>query len=115
VDPHERTIELLEEIAKWSREAALPAAKARVVGLLDTETKLRVYDAISGGTLTVRKLEDAGLGVSRKTAQEMVDEWDAAGLLIPGANPPKALFSLAELGIVLPATPATRGRKPTTK
>ena len=99
-------IQLLRQIAKWSREAALPAVRARVVSLLDTDAKKRVYDAIAEGKVTVRGLENVA-GVSRVTAQNLVTDWEAAGIVVAGSNPPQAIFTLAELGIALPASKPT--------
>lgn len=100
---------LLRQIVKWSREAALPAVRARVVSLLDTDAKRRVYQAIAEGNVTVRGLENVA-GVSRVTAQNLVTEWEAAGIVEAGSNPPKAIFTLAELGIVAPAPKSTSAR-----
>jgi hypothetical protein len=97
---------LLRQIAKWSREAALPAARARVASLLDTDAKKRVYQAIAEGNLTVRALENVA-GVGRVTAQNLVTEWEAAGIVVAGSNPPRATFTLAELGIAPPAPKPT--------
>lgn len=115
MDPNERMLELLSQIAKWSREAALPNVQKRVQESLDTETKLRVYDAIRDGTMTARKLENASLGVRRETAQRLVEEWEAAGLVEPGSDPPKASFTLAELGIAPPPPKAAGGKKSAAK
>jgi hypothetical protein len=109
VDPNEQQLELLKQIVKWTREAALPAVEKRVFPLLDTDTKKRVYQAIAEGTVTVRKLEDVAK-VGRDTAQKFVTEWEEAGMVEPGSNPPKAIFTLAELGISPPGSkgPATK-------
>ena len=39
-------VRLLREIARWTRMAALPIVRARIEGLLDSEPKKRVYEAI---------------------------------------------------------------------
>lgn len=95
-------VQLLRQLVKWTREAALPTVRARVEGLLDTDTKRRVYQAIADGKVSVRGLENAA-NVSRVTAQTLVTEWEAAGIVELGSNPPKAAFTLAELGISPPA------------
>ncbi len=110
MDPNEKALELLAQIGKWSREAALPNVRKRVDALLDNDIKLRVYDAIKDGTMNARRLEDAHLGVSRDSAQKLLAEWEAAGLVEAGSSPPKASFTLAELGIKPPA-PNTRAKK----
>lgn len=104
-------LKLLRQIAKWTREGALPAVRARVVSLLDTDTKKRVYRAIAEGKVTVRGLENVA-ATSRITAQNLVTEWEAAGLVEAGSNPPKAVFTLAELGIALPALKPPQPKKP---
>jgi hypothetical protein len=115
VDPKDRKgddaasqLELLRELVlatreatKWTREGALPAARARVEGLLDSDAKKRVYQAIAQGQVSVRGLESIA-NVSRNTAQVLVTQWEAAGIVEPGSNPPKAVFTLAELGIAPP-------------
>lgn len=111
MDPNDKTLELLAQIAKWSREAALPNVRQRVDAALDNEVKLRVYDAIKDGTMTPRKLEKAALGVRREGAQRLIDEWEAAGLVEPGSDPPKASFTLVELGMKPPPPKAARGTK----
>lgn len=113
VDEESEQLKLLREIAKWTREGALPAVRARVVGLLDTDTKKRVYQAIADGKLTPRALETVA-ATSRVTAQNLVTEWEAAGIVVAGSNPPKAVFTLTELGIAPPAAkpaPATKSAK----
>lgn len=98
-------IELLRQLVKWTREAALPVVRQKVEASLDSESKKRVYQAIADGTVSVRGLENVA-GVSRATAQSLVTDWEAAGLVEPGVTPPKALFTLAELGIALPESKA---------
>jgi hypothetical protein len=115
VDPNEKMLDLLGQIVKWSREAALPNLQKRVGTMLDTEIKVRVYHAIRDGMTTIRKLEDAGLGVSRDSAQKLVEEWEAAGLVDAGSIPPRATFTLAELGIATPNPKETHGKKSATK
>ena len=113
VEDESEQLKLLREIAKWTREGALPAVRARVVGLLDTETKKRVYQAIAEGKVTVRGLENVA-ATSRSTAQNLVTEWEAAGIVVAGSNPPKAVFTLAELGIA-PPTPKPAPAKKSAK
>ena len=113
MDPNEKVLELLGQIAKWSREAGLPHARQRADAALDSETKLRVYDALKDGTMTARKLENAGLGVRRETAQKLIDEWEEAGLIEPSSDPPKAAFTLRELGISPPPPHTPRGKAAT--
>jgi hypothetical protein len=111
LDPTDKSLDLLAQLVKWTREAALPNVRKRVDASLDTEIKLRVYHALSDGTMTPRKLEDAHLGVSRDSAQRLVEEWEALGLVDAGSNPPKASFTLAEFGIVPPRAARPESKK----
>lgn len=101
--PASEELLLLREIAKWTRESALPTVRERVVRLLDTEQKKRLYEAISDGSMSYRSLE-AATGVNRAVAREWVIQWEAQRIAEPGAAQPKALFTLRELGIA-PAAP----------
>lgn len=107
-------LELLRQLVKWTREAARPTVRARVEGLLDTDAKKRVYQAIADGKVSVRGLENAA-NVSRVTAQALVTEWEAAGIVEAGSNPPKAVFTLAELGISSPPAKSATPNGATTK
>jgi transposase-like protein len=110
VRPNEQ-LELLREIAKWTRESAVPTVRERVVRLLDSDQKKRVYEAIADGTMSYRSLE-AATGVNRAVAREWVIQWEAQRIAEPSSPQPKALFTLRELGI-LPAAP--RGEATPTK
>lgn len=102
--------QLLEQILKWTREGALPAVLERIGPLLDTEAKKRTYHAIVDGGRTPRTIEEVA-SVSRDTAQKLIDEWRGAGMIVPGSDPPKAAFSLVELGIQTPALKVPKPKK----
>jgi transposase-like protein len=101
-------LRLLAEIARWTREAALPIVRERVERLLDSDPKKRVYEAIAEGTATVTAIEKSS-GVNHTEARRWIDEWEAEGIAVPEAKPPKAMFTLRELGIA--AAPARTARK----
>lgn len=107
--PEEEQIRLLREIARWTREAALPGAKARVDRLVDTEPKKRVYEAIAAGTETVTAVEKA-TGVNHNDINSWLKVWQERGIVESGLSPPKALFTLDELGIP-PASPRAPKKK----
>jgi transposase-like protein len=110
--PDEEQLKLLREIARWTREAALPSARDRVTRLLDTDPKKRLYAGMADGTKGVTPLEKE-TGVNHNEIRNWVKEWEAQGIAEPGASPPKATFTLAELGIE-PAperVPRTRKKK----
>jgi hypothetical protein len=103
-------LQLLREIARWTREAALPVVRERVERLLDSEPKKRVYDAMSTGEANLTAIERS-TGVNHTEARKWIDDWEAEGIAIPDAKPPKAMFTLRELGIPAPTphTPRRRG------
>lgn len=97
---------LLREIARWTREAGLPAARERVERLVDTDGKLRVYAAMADGTESLMSLERSA-GVNHNDIRKWLDTWEALGIAERGAKPPRAIFRLDELGIAPPpARPA---------
>jgi hypothetical protein len=94
-------LRLLREIARWTREAALPATRERVLEILDAPEKLRVYEAMSGGNESIRGLERI-TGVGRMTIGTWIKDWVGKGILDADTPQPKATFSLSELGIAVP-------------
>lgn len=102
---------ILRDIARWTREAALPSARERVERILDTDPKKRLYQGIDG-TKSFNVLEKE-TGVNHNEARKLVREWEAELIADPGASPPKATFTLSELGIAPPPERAQRARKAT--
>jgi hypothetical protein len=102
-------IRLLTEIARWTREAALPIVRERVERLLDGDPKKRVYEAIADGNTAVSVVEKA-TGVNHNEINRWVAEWQAERIVESDAKPPKAMFTLQELGIS-PAPPRTPRRR----
>jgi hypothetical protein len=104
-------LDYLAEIARWTRQAALPVVKDRVERLLDTDAKKRVYGAMETGTATKAAIEKAtGSNVARDI-NPWLASWETEGIVEKGSNPPKATFSLSELGIAPPAAKTDRPRK----
>jgi transposase-like protein len=91
-------LRLLAEIARWTREAALPVVRERVERLVDSDPKKRVYEAVAEGSATMTAIEKS-TGVNHTEARRWLDEWEAEGIAVPNAKPPKAMFTLRELGI----------------
>jgi len=108
----ERTeLELLREIGRWTREAALPVVRDRVERLLDTDAKKRVYAAMEGGTATkVAISASTGMNIARDI-NPLIKVWETEGILEKDSNPPRATFSLTELRIPPPAPKTERPRK----
>lgn len=108
--PDDEQIRLLREIARWTRLAAVPVARERVERLLDTDPKKRLYEAIADGTMPVRDVERA-TGANHTDIGAWVRAWEGEGIVEPGANPPKAVFTLRELGIEPAPERVRRARK----
>ena len=112
VNGRSEELRLLAEIVRWTREAALPTVRPRVEALLDSEAKKRVYDATASGSATVTAIEKS-TGVNHNDIRKWLESWTAEGIIVPDSNPPKAMFTLRELGIPAPAARAPRPRKST--
>jgi hypothetical protein len=111
MDTRAEELRLLRDIARWTREAALPLVKGKVERLLDTDPKKRAYAAMEHGTSSKAAIgTEAGVNPSRDLNPWLV-EWEAEGIVDRDSNPPKATFSLSELGIVAPAAKVDRTRK----
>jgi len=96
-------LQLLRDIARWTREAALPGVRTRVQRLVDTDGKKRVYGQMEGGTASVKAIEKA-TGVNHNEIRKWIVAWEAESIAEAGASPPRAAFTLRELGIE-PAPP----------
>ena len=107
-------LRLLGEIARWTREAALPTVRARVERVLDTDPKKRVYEAVAEGTASVAAVEKS-TGVNHNEIRAWLRAWEAEGIVEPEASPPKALFTLRELGIPPAPERIPRPRRSATK
>jgi hypothetical protein len=103
-------VRLLREIAKWTRESALPTVKSRVERLLDTDAKRRAYAAMADGKLSLMAIEKL-TGANHNDQRAWLTTWEAEGIAEPGASPPKAAFTLHELGIAAPPPRSPRPRK----
>jgi transposase-like protein len=102
-------LRLLREIARWTREAALPIVRERVERTLDSDGKKRVYEAIAEGTASVAAVEKS-TGVNHNEIRKWVAEWEAERIAEIDAKPPRAMFTLRELGIA-PAPARTPRRR----
>lgn len=109
---HNEELRLLAEIARWTREAALPVVRERVERLVNTDPKKRVYEAVADGSATMTAIEKS-TGVNHTEARRWIDEWEAEGIAVPEAKPPKAMFTLRELGIAPAPARAARKRRST--
>ena len=112
----ERTeLELLREIVRWTREAALPVVRPRVEALLDTDAKKRVYAALESGTASKKAISEiTGMNIARDI-NPLIVLWENEGIVERESNPPKATFSLSELGIAPPGPKTAKPRKPTAR
>lgn len=105
-DDRTEELRLLRDIARWTRESALPRVRERVERLLDTDAKKRVYAAMEAGSAGVKAIEKSTGVNSSKDISPWVKLWESEGIVDKGSNPPKATFSLNELAIE-PAPPKT--------
>lgn len=103
-------MDLLREIARWTRELALPRVKERVERLLESDAKKRVYAALEAGDAGLMAIEKSTGANRTRDISPWIKLWIAEGIVDGGSTPPKATFTLAELGIE-PAPPkSTRAR-----
>jgi transposase-like protein len=102
-------LRLLGEIARWTREAALPIVRERVERALDSDPKKRVYEAMADGTDSVAAIEKS-TGVNHNDIRKWVAEWEGERIAEIDGKSPKAMFTLRELGIA-PAPPRTPRRR----
>jgi hypothetical protein len=108
-DDRSEELRLLRDIARWTREAALPIVKPRVLALLDTDSKKRAYAAMDGATGVVA-IEKA-TGANHNDIGQWVKQWIPEGIVDADSNPPRATFKLTELGIEAPPPKGTRSAK----
>jgi hypothetical protein len=110
-DDRKTELELPRDIARWTREAALPIVRPRVAALLETDSKKRTYAAMDGATGVIA-IEKA-TGANHNDIAKWLKVWVAEGIVDAGSNPPRATFTLSELGIEPP--PPKAARKPAAK
>ena len=103
-------LDLLRDIARWTRELALPRVKERVERLLDSDAKKRVYAALEAGDTGLQAIEKSTGANRTRDIGPWIKSWIAEGIVDEGTNPPKATFTLAELGIELAPPKPTRAR-----
>ena len=102
-------LRLLREIARWTRQIALPTLRPRFERLLDTDAKKRVYEALAAGTASVGAIEKA-TGANHADIRAWLRTWESEGIVEGNTNPPRATFTLLELGIAPPPPRAPRNR-----
>ena len=111
-DDRTEEIRLLQDIARWTRELALPLVRPRVERLLDSDAKKRVYAATAEGDASVKSIESTS-GANHRDVREWIKSWEAEGIVDKDSSPPKATFKLSELGIA--AAPPKASRKAAAK
>ena len=104
-------LDLLRSIDRWARIAALPGLRARAAELLEADSKKRAYAAMDGktGVIAIEK----ATGANHKDTAKWLKVWVGEGLLEPHTTPPKASFTLAELGLETPPPKSARAKKAT--
>jgi hypothetical protein len=102
-------LDLLRSIDRWARLAALPGIRERAADILETDSKKRTYAAMDGetGVIAIEK----ATGANHSDIAKWLKVWVADGLVEPDTIPPKASFTLADLGLDTPRPKATRLKK----
>jgi hypothetical protein len=114
MDGKSEELRLLAEIARWTRVSALPVVRPRVVQILDSDPKKRVYEAIAQGTQSILAVEKS-TGANHADISKWLRAWVAEGIVEADSKLPKALFTLDELGISHAPARIVRARKQTTQ
>jgi transposase-like protein len=91
-------LRLLNEIARWTREAALPIVRERVERALDSDPKKRVYEAMAEGTASIAAIEKS-TGANHNDIRKWVADWEGERIAEFNGKAPRAMFTLRELGI----------------
>ncbi len=99
-------LDLLRSIDRWARLTALPGIRERAAEILETDSKKRAYAAMDGktGVIAIEK----ATGANHNDTAKWIKVWAPAGLVEPDAAPPKASFTLAELGLDTPPPKGVR-------
>ena len=102
-------LDYLAEIARWARLAALSGFRARALELLDTDAKRRAYAAMDGATGVI--VVEKATGANHVDVAKWLKVWVSDGLVNADTTPPRASFTLVELGIETPPPKETRTMK----
>jgi hypothetical protein len=86
-DDRTEELRLLRDVARWTREAALPMVRERVERLLDTDAKKRVYAAMEAGSAGVKAIEKSTGVNSSKDISPWVKLWESEGIADKGESP----------------------------
>src|SRR5437899_3132846 len=106
MNDNERMIELLAEAVRWLRFQSMDKADAAIARLLDSDQKKVAFE-LADGINSARSIAPQ-IGVSNQTVSTWWKDWAAAGILFEQDRTYKKLFSLADLGIEIPATTPKR-------
>lgn len=118
ISKKDRTIELLEELVKWTKVTSMPHVKKLLAEILVKPEEKIAYQ-ISDGKQTVRQVGKQA-NVGRNTVSVWWNKWIKAGIAEPisvmgGGTRAKRAFSLEDFGIEVPkivksSTPVKGGK-----
>lgn len=112
VDPQTRTVELLEELVRWTKVTSLPHVRQLLLDLLPGDENKMAYQYSDG-----RKSEELSdlVGVDSSTIRDWGKIWIRAGIAEPmrvqRGERAKRVFSLEDFGIDVPAPKAGKIKK----
>jgi len=100
----EKTIELLEELVKWTKVTSIPKVKEVLNELVKSPEEKIAYNS-SDGERTTREVAEIAK-TNKDTVSRFWRKWIRAGIAEPfstkGGNRAKSLFSLEDFGIDVP-------------
>ena len=102
LDPQKRTIELLEELLKWTKASTRPVIKKLFEDNIQTDMEKLVYELSDSKSSPVIA---STVGIDPKTVRDYWGRWANAGMMEICPNYKRRYcktFSLSELGIEVP-------------
>ncbi|MHA1828345.1 MAG: hypothetical protein ACTSX6_06825 [Candidatus Heimdallarchaeaceae archaeon] len=104
IDPQNKTVELLEELLKWTKASTRPTIKKIFLENLTTDSEKIIYE-LSDGESSPKIAKKAGIDPS--TVRDYWKKWADAGIMEICPNYKRRcckIFTLSELGIEVPET-----------
>lgn len=99
--------ELLREAVRWLRFQSIDKAKSAVAQFLDTDEKKVAFEMADG--VTTATAVAAKIGVTSTTIGNWWAAWFSVGIMAEHNDFYKKLFSLSDLGILVPTVAKRNG------